>query len=53
MSKVTKDIDAFRDGDFSGSKPGLGSKVQKFLQNLSDKYPAPDKKTRMNKYDKQ
>ena len=32
---------------------GLGSKVQKFLQNLSDKYPAPDKTTRMNKGSKQ
>lgn len=32
---------------------GLGSRVQKALKSLSDRYPAPDKTTRMKKGSKQ
>ncbi len=32
---------------------GLGRKLQKKLQKLSDKYPAPDQTTRMKKGSKQ
>ena len=34
-------------------RQGLGSKSQDRLQKFFDKYPAPDKTTRMKKYNKQ
>ena len=34
-------------------RKGLGSKMQKTLNDIFEKYPAPDQTTRMKKYKKQ